>query len=81
MTTYTAALDLEDALALPTACPSCGHEPLRPVADGDRSNLLCWSCGRCWHVEMNWTSRVDPHACGTCTQQEACLRLVDRPRE
>lgn len=80
MATYTAPLDLDEALAPPTACPACGAEPLRPVAAGDRTNFLCRSCGRCWHQELSWFSQVDPHACGTCTEQEASLHLVDRPR-
>ena len=80
MTTYTAPLDLGDVLAAPLACPSCGAEPLQPVSDGDRTNFLCRSCRRCWHQELACTSQVDPHACGTCTEQEACLRAAGRHR-
>ncbi|MHC1557833.1 hypothetical protein ACR9E3_02695 [Actinomycetospora sp. C-140] len=74
MTTYTVPLDLGDAFAPPVACPACGAEPLWPVDDAERTNFLCRACGRCWHQELAWTSQVDPHACGTCLEQEACLR-------
>lgn len=80
MTTYTAQLDIGAALAPFRSCPRCGSEELLPVADGERTTFLCRSCWRCWHLELGWTSQVDPHACGTCVEQDACVARAGEDR-
>lgn len=54
-------------------CPECGNGVLRPVSDSERTNFLCETCGRCWHPELGWVTRVDPTSCPACAWRETCL--------
>jgi len=58
-------------------CPECGHA-LRVVTDGEMANLLCPTCGACWHDELSWIHRVDPATCPGCSLRGVC-RLAERP--
>lgn len=54
-------------------CPECRNGTLEAVSDGDQTNFLCVNCGRCWHPEMAWVSRVDPVTCPGCPSRPTCL--------
>lgn len=58
-------------------CPECGHG-LRVVTDGETTNLLCPTCGVCWHDELGWIRRVDPETCPGCSSRGICL-AAERP--
>jgi hypothetical protein len=58
-------------------CPECGHA-LRAVFDGESVNLLCPTCGACWHDELGWLHRVRPETCPGCSLRGIC-RAADRP--
>jgi hypothetical protein len=47
-------------------CPTCSSDALVAVLDVDEPNFFCPACGRCWHVELGFVSRVDPLTCVTC---------------
>lgn len=74
------------AVPMPTAgesqpildrCLGCAGEHLYRVFDGERTNFLCGSCSRCWHVGMGWVHRVDPHTCPGCEWHSTCLSRWD----
>lgn len=52
-------------------CPECGRA-LRAVFDGETTNLLCMTCGICWHDELGWIDRVDPRTCPGCSLHGVC---------
>jgi len=54
-------------------CPECGNGRLEAVFDGETSNLLCRSCGNCWHSELSWVQRVDPATCPGCASRNVCV--------
>ncbi len=54
-------------------CPACGDRELHAVTDGEMTNFLCERCGRCWHVELGYVSRVDPVTCPGCPFIDDCL--------
>jgi hypothetical protein len=59
-------------------CPECNNGILQAVFDGERTNFLCRNCGRCWHPELAWVTRVDPGTCPRCTAKATCLAARDR---
>ena len=59
-------------------CPECGNGTLQPVFDGERTNFFCETCGRCWHPELAWVSRVDPETCPACPMLGTCRAARDR---
>jgi hypothetical protein len=61
-------------------CPGCGADRLVVVLDVDEANFLCEACGRCWHVELGYVSRVDPLTCSGCPHRDACLAHLARDR-
>jgi hypothetical protein len=58
-------------------CPGCGSGPLYTVHNGERTNLLCRVCSRCWAVGMGWVCRVDPLTCPGCEWHSTCLSRLD----
>ena len=55
-----------------TRCPACAGA-LEAVSDDDETNLLCIECGRCWHLELGYVSRVNPMTCDGCPHRPVCL--------
>jgi DNA-directed RNA polymerase subunit RPC12/RpoP len=58
-------------------CPGCGSSITRPVnaaAPGNppRDNLLCTTCGTCWHLTPAGAERVDPRQCPGCSLRRIC---------
>lgn len=53
-------------------CPTCGGESLVTVSDGETSNSVCTSCGRCWHLALGHVNRVDTRTCPGCSYQSMC---------
>lgn len=53
-------------------CPHCGGRQLRPVNNGETSNLFCLRCRACWRPEHGELVRVDPDTCPGCPDQIAC---------
>ena len=58
-------------------CPACGAVDLEPVLEGEKVNLLCPRCHRCWHVEHLRVSRVDPATCAGCSHRFECRSRYD----
>ena len=58
MTSYSAHLDLESALAAPQRCPGCGAAGLVAVPAGEQASFRCASCGQSWHIELGWASPI-----------------------
>jgi Pyruvate/2-oxoacid:ferredoxin oxidoreductase delta subunit len=63
-----------------TRCPECRGTALDPVVDVDAEtvNFRCRDCGRCWHVELGFVHRVDPHSCSGCPFRPECVALFVR---
>jgi hypothetical protein len=59
------------------ACPTCGSQRLVAVRDGNETNFVCEDCTRCWHVELGYVHRVDPHTCSRCRYAERCLAVYE----
>src|SRR5579875_1070012 len=74
--TRTVTVGLDFALRPPRGCAECGEPDLVTVTDADRLNFLCRSCGRCWHAELGWVSRVDPRSCLRCAHRRDCLAAL-----
>ena len=53
-------------------CPTCSGESLVTVSDGETSNSVCTSCGRCWHVALGHVNRVDTRTCPGCSYLSMC---------
>lgn len=53
-------------------CPTCGGEALVTVSDGETSNSVCTTCGRCWHVALGHVNRVDTRTCPGCSYRTRC---------
>jgi DNA-directed RNA polymerase subunit RPC12/RpoP len=57
-------------------CPGCGSSFTRPVsaAPGSplRGNLLCTTCGTCWHPTPAGARRADPRQCPGCSLRRIC---------
>jgi hypothetical protein len=62
-------------------CPECGDGRVKAVYDGKLTNVLCPTCGACWHGEVDGISRVDPAVCPGCDSRSVCVvaRSHDRP--
>jgi hypothetical protein len=60
------------------ACEACGSSNLQTVVDREDVNLLCRGCGRCWHIELGFVTRVNPRTCVDCPERAPCLRRWDR---
>lgn len=59
-------------------CPTCEHNVMEAVSDGEMTNFRCLSCGACWHIELGWVSRVDPSTCPGCEHRTECMAAKDR---
>lgn len=57
-------------------CPGCGSEHLRVVSTGETNNLLCLTCGACWHGAITGVERVDPMTCRGCGHQKVCFAAL-----
>src|SRR5262245_57689506 len=79
VTTRLQSASAPSGMGAVTACPECAGQ-LRAVSDGEMTNLWCGRCGRCWHLELGWMSRVDPVSCPGCAKFRKCLaRWLDDP--
>lgn len=54
-------------------CPGCGSSHTTWVAAAAADNLLCKTCGTCWHGSDGRNVRVDVRACPGCALQAICL--------
>lgn len=53
-------------------CPTCGSDALVVVTDGETTNSVCTSCGRCWHVALGHVNQVDTRTCPGCSYRPLC---------
>ena len=53
-------------------CPECRRGRLSMVRTVDEVNLLCGTCGACWHAEQRRFCRVDPTVCSGCSARGLC---------
>ena len=60
-------------------CPKCNSWQLQPVVaiDAESVHFLCGSCNRCWHVQLNYVTRVHPETCAGCPQTERCANTYE----
>ena len=56
------------------ACPGCGSERTVWVRAGSQDNLLCKTCGACWHSGPadGPATRVNAAACAGCGLRAVC---------
>lgn len=56
-----------------TCCPGCGSAHTVWVSTGAQDNLLCKTCGVCWHTAVpGRDERVDVQACPGCEFRDVC---------
>jgi hypothetical protein len=73
---YLVSLDFDAALDPSLRCAVCGARQMFPVCDQDEPNFLCVDCHRCWHVELDGVTQVDPRGCLDCPFRPSCLALL-----
>ena len=63
-----------------TRCPGCGSDQTAWVRAAGRSNLLCKTCGTCWHQAPGAArrgavrqERVDVLTCPGCALRAICI--------
>jgi hypothetical protein len=56
-----------------THCPGCGSSHTVWVSTGVQDNVLCRTCGTCWHETGRHAQRVSVAACTGCDHREVCL--------
>ena len=55
-----------------TRCPGCGSSHTAWVDTVAQDNLLCKTCGACWHQAAGHVDRVDPQQCPGCSLRRIC---------
>ncbi|MGE5291123.1 MAG: hypothetical protein ACM3ML_28780 [Micromonosporaceae bacterium] len=53
-------------------CPGCGSTHTARVSTPAQDNLLCKTCGTCWHPVASGTERVSPRQCPGCSLRRIC---------
>ncbi len=53
-------------------CPGCGSSYTTKVATAAGDNLLCKTCGTCWHTGFGPAARVDVRQCPGCSLRRVC---------
>jgi hypothetical protein len=78
-----AASDPDDVneIALPPGvggqpCPNCGDGHLQRVRNREVDNLLCPTCGTCWHRRGRRIERVDIFTCPGCRSRRVCIAAL-----
>ena len=56
-----------------TRCPGCGSSHTTWVSTGVQDNLLCKTCGVCWHEEHGRNGEVGVASCPGCEHRDICL--------
>jgi uncharacterized protein (DUF983 family) len=56
-----------------TRCPGCGSGRTVWVSTGSQDNLLCKTCGTCWHKTEQHNDRVRVQECTGCRYRDLCL--------
>jgi len=54
-------------------CPGCGSRYATWVSTVVQENLLCLTCGACWHATSGIWERVSMRDCAGCDYQAVCL--------
>lgn len=54
-------------------CPGCDSRFATWVTAGAQPNLLCLTCGACWHASAGQWQRVSMRDCPGCDYQAVCL--------
>ncbi len=54
-------------------CPGCGSTRTARVSAPAQENLLCKTCGSCWHPVAGGVERVSPRQCPGCGLRRVCL--------
>lgn len=60
------------ATAAAVRCPGCGSARTARVAPQAQDNLLCKTCGACWHLVAGRADRVSPRQCPGCSLRRIC---------
>ena len=55
-----------------TRCRGCGSSHTTWVAAAAQRNVLCKTCGACWHPAAGRIDRVDPRQCPGCSLRRIC---------
>ncbi len=56
-----------------TRCPGCGSSHTAWVDTVAQDNVLCRTCGACWHPAAGHLERVSPQRCPGCALRRVCL--------
>lgn len=60
------------AAAVAIRCPGCGSSHTARVSTPAQDNLLCKTCGTCWHPVTGGVERVSPRQCLGCSLRRVC---------
>lgn len=55
-----------------TRCPGCGSTHTARVTTRAQHNLLCKTCGSCWHPVTGGPERISPRQCPGCGLRRIC---------
>jgi hypothetical protein len=53
-------------------CPGCGSFHTAAVNTAVQHNVLCKTCGSCWHLAGGNAERIDPRQCPGCALRRIC---------
>lgn len=59
-------------MGTPQTCPGCGSGHTMPVVAAGQRNMLCTTCGTCWHLTGAAPVRVHSEVCPGCPQRAIC---------
>lgn len=54
-------------------CPGCGSTHTTAVSTLTQHNVLCKTCGSCWHLAEGSAERVSPRQCPGCALRRICV--------
>ncbi len=66
-------MEAPEFAATAVRCPGCGSTHTAQASTGVQDNLLCKTCGTCWHPVAGRAERVSPRQCPGCSLQRICL--------
>lgn len=73
MTAYLNEAQEMTGIGVAIQCPGCGSAHTTPAHTPLQDNVLCKTCGTCWHLASGSTERIDPHECPGCSWQRICI--------
>ncbi len=65
-------MEAPEFTATAVRCPGCGSTHTATVSTRAQDNLLCKTCGSCWHPAAGGGKRVSPRQCPGCSLRRIC---------